>query len=134
MKKKKSVISDAMAMDFWGRVELGQQEAGFDTIKDLCREADVAYQTVINKRSKGKLPNTDTVLKLSRSIQKSVDWLFWGENLNTDSEQERVASLITNNKDAFEIAKYLLNMSEEDKKVAKVLIKKISTPKTKKRK
>ena len=126
MKKDNSDVSKKIAMDFWGRVELAQNEAGINTIKDLCQEAGVVYQTVMNQRSAGTLPNLMTIIKLSQYVQKSMDWLLLGENNPNDSPKQQVAQAIVNDKKAFDIARYVLSMQEEERDATMVLLKKIS--------
>ena len=126
MKKKKISITEGMAMDFWGRVELAQLEAGFETIKDLCKEADVAYQTVINERSKGKLPTLPTAVKISDCVNKPMDWLLYGDDQNARNEKDRVINSILCNKKLFEMARYLVDMPDEDRKAISTLLKRLS--------
>ena len=113
-------------MDFWGRVELAQLEAGFETIKDLCKEADVAYQTVINERSKGKLPTLPTAVKISDCVNKPMDWLLYGDDQNARNEKDRVINSILCNKKLFEMARYLVDMPDEDRKAISTLLKRLS--------
>lgn len=134
MKKDDSKVTKKIAMDFWGRVELAQREAGFDTIKDLCQEAGVAYQTVMNQRSEGSLPSTITILRISRHIKKSIDWLLLGDNISADSTKEDIIQALLKDKEAFDIARYVLSMPKEEKEATAVLLKKISNADNKRKK
>ena len=134
MKKKESIVSENIAMNFWGRVEIAQKDAGLETIKDLCREADVPYQTVINERSKGKLPTLPTAIKISDCVNKPVDWLLRGDTQSANDEEKKVINTLLSNKKLFEMVKYLVDMSEEDRKATTPLLKKLSNSNSKKRK
>lgn len=133
MRKDEAKDSKKIAMNFWGRVELAQNEAGFDTIKDLCQEAGVVYQTVMNQRSSGTLPNLMTILKISRHVQKSMDWLLLGYDNPTDLSKQKVAQAILNDQKAYDIARYVLSMPEEEKEATMVILKKVSDASNKKK-
>jgi hypothetical protein len=133
MRKDEAKDSKKIAMNFWGRVELAQNEAGFDTIKDLCQEAGVVYQTVMNQRSSGTLPNLMTILKISRHVQKSMDWLLMGYDNPTDLSKQKVAQAILNDQKAYDIARYVLSMPEEEKEATMVILKKVSDASNKKK-
>lgn len=74
---------ETIAMNFWGRVELAQKEAGIPTLKMICEQAGILYQTIANKRSLGKLPNLLTSCKIAEQVGKSVEWLLYGDDADT---------------------------------------------------
>ncbi len=134
MKKEDSKVSKKLAMDFWGRVELAQREAGISTIKDLCQEAGVVYQTVMNQRSEGTMPNLMTIMRISQHVQKSMDWLLLGDTITQDSSKQKVALAVVNDKKAFEIARYVMSMPEKERDATMVILKKMSDADSSKKK
>lgn len=132
MKKDYAKDSKNIAMNFWGRVELAQNEAGFDTIKDLCQEAGVVYQTVMNHRSSGTLPNLMSIIKISQHVRKSMDWLLFGDTSLTNPSKKEVAQAIVNDQKTYDIARYVLSMPEEEKDATMVILKKVSSANSKK--
>ncbi len=129
MKKDDSDVSKKIAMDFWGRLENAQQEAGV-SIKDLCQEANVTYQTVMNQRSAGTLPSTMTILKIAHYLDKSMDWLLTGSNSPKDTQEQKLALAIMNDKKALAIAKCAIAMQEEEKDATMVILKKMTNTKS----
>lgn len=75
-------FSESLAMNYWGRVDNSQKQLGI-TLQELCRKAHVNYGTVMNKRSQGKLPNLEVAYALSFVLQRSLDWLLTGNEIES---------------------------------------------------
>lgn len=99
---------DKAAMDFWGRVEIAQKEAGIPTLKQLCESANASYNTMTNKRSMGKLPNLSSAVNIAKEVGCSVEWLLLGEQSARYESRESVANAIKADDRLFEIAKKLM--------------------------
>lgn len=82
---KDMINEETIAMNFWGRVELAQKEAGIPTLKMVCEQAGILYQTIANKRSLGKLPNLLTSCKIAEQVGKSVEWLLYGDEADAST-------------------------------------------------
>lgn len=109
--------NDKQAMDFWGRVEIAQKEAGISTLKQLCENAGVYYSTMMNKRSLGKLPSLSSAVVLAKELQRPVEWLLCGEEDVSYLDKDAVLNKLSEDKRLYEIAKKLLS-ADNDKLVA----------------
>ncbi len=98
------MMDNKLSMDFWGRVELKQAEAGIGTLKKLCQVSDVNYQTIANQRSQGNLPNLVTAVKLAMSLNCDVTWLLYGSrHIHKQVDKEKIAADIAGNPDYLDI-------------------------------
>ena len=62
-----SSMSEETAMNFWGRVEQAQQLEG-RSIKAICRETGISYQTIMNQKAYARLPSLDDASKLAAEL------------------------------------------------------------------
>lgn len=99
---------DKTAMDFWGRVEIAQKDAGYSTLKALCNNAGVFYNTITNNRSQSKLPRLDTAVSLAHELKRPVEWLMYGEKWVDYSDRDDVLQNLSSDPRLYEIAKSLL--------------------------
>ncbi len=74
---------DETEMNFWGRVENALKDAEIPSLKDLCRRADVNYNTMTNNRTIGRLPRLEEGLRIATALGKSVEWLMNGSGDKT---------------------------------------------------
>ena len=115
---------DKTAMNFWGRVEIAQKEAGIPTLKQLCESAGVYYNTVTNKRSLGRLPNLESAVEIAKEVGRPVEWLLLGEEKPKYDENITVANAINSDERLQEIAKKLLQADSDELKAIEVILKK----------
>lgn len=114
---------EELAMNFWGRVEIAQREAGISTFKQVCETAGIHYQSMANKRSLSTLPNLETAVAIARVVSKPVEWLLLGD-LDVDvATRADVLKAIDSNDRFYEIAKRLVSASQSQVYALEVLLR-----------
>ncbi len=68
-----------MVDDFWKRIKLALVIRGIDSLKTLCEENAISYQTMLNEKSLHIYPPVSVLITLSKALDCSVDWLLFGE-------------------------------------------------------
>lgn len=114
--------NDKVAMNFWGRVEIAQLEAGIPTLKQLCENAGILYQSMANKRSLGKLPNLETAVAIARQVGKPVEWLLLGDSEVEIESRKDVLKAIDSNERLYDVARNLVKASQSQLFAVEVLL------------
>lgn len=110
------------AMDFWGRVENVQKTKGW-TLFELCQKAGVNYGTIMNKRSTAKLPNLEAGTAIAKVLDKSVEWLMYGDDSSEDVIQFETIRNIYADKKLLPIASRLEMASDRQIDAIKVILR-----------
>lgn len=79
---------------FWERLRIQQIKTGAKTLKTLCKEMEVPYQTLVNQKHANRYPAIPVVIALSKALNCSIDWLLTGEDFNKASYSEKLQKLI----------------------------------------
>ena len=82
---------DVNAEVFWDRLEIAQIEYGRMTLQGLCRVCGIPYQTVINQKCQKRYPSVVAIMKFSKMLNCSIDWLLFGSE---KANEERVEKLV----------------------------------------
>lgn len=101
------------AMDFWGRLELYQDQLKMP-LKVLCLKAGVPYQTTLNQKSNAQLPSLRNACLLAKTLGCSVEWLFFGDEKRIIDNCNSLAQSLFNDKRLFAIANRLSSMTQEE--------------------
>lgn len=75
---------DTLAINFWSRVDNACNALGI-TKQELCRKARLNYGSIINKRSQNKLPNLEESYAISKTLDRSLDWLLTGKEAKMEN-------------------------------------------------
>lgn len=89
-------MNEESAMNFWGRIEQAQQLEG-RSLKAICRETGISYQTIMNEKTYARLPSLEVASKLASELHCSIDWLMFGENMSVtiDNESQVVRQILS---------------------------------------
>lgn len=101
------------AMNFWGRVEIAQKEAGIPTFKSLCENAGVIYHTIMNNRSQNRIPELESVVSIANELGTSIDWLIFGEKAAKYAGDDQVLNMISCNERLMKIARGLVSANKD---------------------
>ena len=71
-------MEDKEVLDFWIRLDMALKFSKKGTLKDVCREAGVPYQTVVNQKCQKKYPSVKALMKLCKILNCQLDWLVMG--------------------------------------------------------
>ncbi len=110
------------AMDFWGRVENAQKAKGW-TLLELCQRAGLNYGTIMNKRSTAKLPNLEAGVAIAKVLERSVEWLLYGDEASEPVIQLETIRDIYNDKKLLHISKELGNASDRQIDAIQVILR-----------
>ena len=72
--------------DFWNRVDRKQK----CTSKELADKVGMNYSSMLTMRSRCNLPNIEMIIKFSRELGASIDWLLTGYTSNISEEAKYV--------------------------------------------
>lgn len=106
--------NERLAMDFWGRVEIAQREIGISSLKQLCKNANIPYQTVANQKSCARLPNLSTAIRLARQLGCPLEWLVMGGNEEPTYTTDNLCRIIGQNERLQAIAEKIVNASQPE--------------------
>lgn len=115
--------NDKEAMNFWGRVELAQIEANIPTLKQLCENTGILYQSMANKRSLGRLPNLVTAVRIAKQVGKPVEWLLYGDQKVDGESRKAILKAIDGNERFFDMAKAITTASQSQLFAVEVLLR-----------
>lgn len=111
------------AMNFWGRVEIFQTR-NLVSLKTLCSEAGIPYQTTLNQKSNAQLPSLSSACNIARVLGCSVEWLFFGEEKGFPIDNcDQLAQVLYKDKRLFAIASKLASMTQEELYSLEILLK-----------
>ncbi|GEM_PF-1698470 len=96
-------------MNFWGRIDIAQKAAGIPTLKKLCEDAGLYYNTMMNKRSLGKLPNLESAVDLAKGVGRPVEWLLLGEKEAPYSDEDTICDAIKADERLLDIARRIVS-------------------------
>ena len=71
--------------DFWLRLDLAVKMRKKDSLKEVCSEAGVVYQTLVNQKCEKRYPTVPVIIRLCRVLECQLDWLILGVK-ETDSK------------------------------------------------
>lgn len=71
------IKQDGDADGFWKRIE--DMIYGKSSFSMLAERADVNYRTLANQHSSRRIPEATTILKLSRALGVSIEYLLTGQ-------------------------------------------------------
>lgn len=49
-----------------------------DSLKEVCSEASVVYQTLVNQKCEKRYPTVPVIIRLCRVLECPLDWLILG--------------------------------------------------------
>ncbi len=76
--------------EFWGRLDASLKR-NKKSIRSLCKETQVPYQTIVNQRGQGRYPSVEVIIKFSQALDVSADWLLFGTRLSIEKELMDIA-------------------------------------------
>lgn len=53
--------------------------------KDICEKAGIAKSAMSNYMNGNRIPDTETILKLSKILEVSIEWILTGESTNVNN-------------------------------------------------
>lgn len=111
------------AMDFWGRVEIAQKEAGITSFKSLCKNAGLLYNSIMNNRSQGKLPEITSIASMAKELGTSIDWLIFGENRPWYMGDEQIMQVVMADERLMRIVRDLVHANPEQINAIKYILR-----------
>ncbi|MCR5760835.1 MAG: hypothetical protein K6F82_02370, partial [Sphaerochaetaceae bacterium] len=73
------------------RVKTTMRSEENKSLKGLCIENSIPYQTLVNQRAQGRYPNTEVLMMMSDYLSVSVDWLLFGTQSNPEQKLYDIA-------------------------------------------
>ena len=114
---------DRTAMDFWGRVEIAQKEAGITSFKALCQNAGLLYHSIMNNRSQGRLPEITSIASIAKELGTSIDWLLFGENRPWYAGDEQIIQVVKLDDRLMRIVRDLIKANPDQINAIKYILK-----------
>ena len=72
--------------DFWNRVDKKKKCSS----KELADKVGMNYSSMLTMRSRCNLPNIEMIIKFSKELGTSIDWLLTGYTSNVSEEAKYV--------------------------------------------
>ena len=72
--------------DFWNRVDRKKKCSS----KELADKVGMNYSSMLTMRSRCNLPNIEMIIKFSKELDTSIDWLLTGYTSNVSEEAKYV--------------------------------------------
>lgn len=76
---------------FWERLDIALIKTGVRSIKALCKETGVPYQTIVNQRTQKRFPTVETVAAFAQFLDVSLDWLLLGKETEIEKNVAGIA-------------------------------------------
>lgn len=100
---------------FWNNVK-EELEYKLMSQKELAAETEISYNTIQSWITKDRLPDAADAVKISKALNRSVEYLVTGKDLSEKSSNECINSIIHD----------LRHLSPEDIEIARTVIHRFS--------
>lgn len=115
--------NEAEAMNFWGRTELLLSQHQM-TLKSLCDRTGLNYRSMLNMKSKARLPNITAGVAMARILGTTVEWLLLGSIELPQKEKilQDTIDLCRENAEVYSVVTQIPKASTKNLKVIKLLL------------
>lgn len=96
---------------FWNNVK-EELEYNMMSQKELAAKTDISYNTIQSWITKDRLPDTADAVKISKALNRSVEYLVTGTELSEKNSNECINSILHD----------LRHLSPEDIEIAKAVV------------
>lgn len=110
-----------LAQNFWGRIDNLLKSKNM-SLRKLCLENDIAYQTVINQKCSARLPDIQLALKIVTILDSSIEYLVYGKPANIQENLVHINEALLQNDKLFAIAESLTQLDEEELNAIQLLL------------
>lgn len=98
-------------LTFWNNVK-EELEYNMMSQKELAAKTDISYNTIQSWITKDRLPDAADAVKISKALNRSVEYLVTGTELSEKSSNECINSILHD----------LRHLSPEDIEIAKAVV------------
>ena len=86
-------MTDTMSvLEFWDRMDTAVKSKGL-TYVTLAFQCDISLPKLYNNRSRHRYPNTNDLIRISQSLDVSLDWLIFGKEGNSNLSESEIQSV-----------------------------------------